>query len=233
TVAPAPAVTPATAAGLPELQRLPCAKVTMRRDGGGAVLSGFVASVEDLDTVRRAAAARPGTVVGDVLVAPWPQCEAMQTLDDALAAGDRPTVALGGSGMLRDGDALRIAVRTPSRPRYLYVSYVQVDGSLVHLAQPRGSAPEPAEAGRTLVFGDGSDGRARATVSAPFGREMIIAISSATPLFPRELPTRQTEREYLSALRRALVYQPSAAASGGPPQRDVAATVLSLQTRAR
>ncbi|MDC7786273.1 C1 family peptidase [Rhodoplanes sp. TEM] len=218
---------------LPELKRLPCAKVTARAEAGRSVLSGFVASAEDLDAVRRAAAARPGTVVGDVLVAPWPQCEAMQTLDDALAAGDRPTVAIGGSGVLRDGDPVRIAVRTPRRPRYLYVSYVQVDGSLVHLVQPRGDSPEPAAAGRTLVFGDGSDGRPRATVSAPFGREMIIAIASTTPLFPRALPTRQTEREYLSALRRALLSQPSASAAGATPGRDVAATVLSLETRGR
>lgn len=219
---------------VPELQRLPCAKVTLRRDPmGGGVLSGFVASNEDLDTVRRTAASRPGTTVGDVVVAPWPQCEAMQTLDDALTVGDRPTVDIGGRSILRDGEPLRITVRTPSRPRYLYVSYVQVDGSLVHLVQPRGNAPEPADGSRSFVFGDGSDGRARATVSAPFGREMIIAISSAAPLFPRELPTRQTEREYLSALRRALIYQPSASMSGATPGRDLAATVLSLETRSR
>lgn len=238
--APPPAVTvqqptvPVAGTDVPELQRLPCAKVTLRRDPmGGGVLSGFVASTDDLDTVRRTAAARPSTTVGDVVVAPWPQCEAMQTLDDALTVGDRPTVDIGGRSVLRDGDPLRITVRTPSRPRYLYVSYVQVDGSLVHLVQPRGNSPEPADASRTFVFGDGSDGRARATVSAPFGREMIIAISSAAPLFPRELPTRQTEREYLSALRRALVYQPSASMSGATPGRDLAATVLSLETRGR
>jgi len=100
-----------------------------------------VASAEDLDTVRRAAALRPGTTVGDVVVAPWPQCEAMQTLDDALVAPDRPAVDIGGRGVLRDGDPLRITVRTPRRARYLYVSYVQTDGSLVHLVQPRGAVP--------------------------------------------------------------------------------------------
>ncbi|RAI29475.1 C1 family peptidase [Rhodoplanes serenus] len=220
-------------AGLPELQRLPCARVTSRRIGSGTELSGFVASAEDLDTVRRAAALRPGTTVGDVVVAPWPQCEAMQTLDDALVAPDRPAVDIGGRVVLRDGDPLRITVRTPRRARYLYVSYVQTDGSLVHLVQPRGAVPEPAAPDRLMVFGDGSDGRARATVSGPFGREMIIAIASAAPLFPRELPTRQTEREYLSALRRALIHQPSAAAAGVAAEREVAATVLSLETRPR
>ncbi|MBK5960724.1 hypothetical protein CCR97_21325 [Rhodoplanes elegans] len=230
---PVPPAGQVVAADLPELRRLACAKVTARRDAGRTLLSGFVASTDDLDTVRRAAASRPGFAVGEIVVAPWPQCEALQTLDDALDVADRPTVDIGGRAVLRDGDPLRIAVRTPSRPRYLYVSYVQVDGSLVHLVQPRDGNPAPAEASRTLVFGDGSDGRARATVSAPFGREMIIAIASTTPLFPRALPTRQTEREYLSALRRALLAQPSASAAGATPGRDVAATVLSLETRGR
>ena len=58
---------------------------------------------------------------------------------------------------------------------------------------------------------------------------MVIALASPTPLFDRELPAVQTEREYLSALRRALVYKPVQ----GVPERQVTASVQMLQTRER
>jgi hypothetical protein len=58
---------------------------------------------------------------------------------------------------------------------------------------------------------------------------MIIAIASRSPLFDRELPVQQTEREYLSELRRALVYKPAP----DMPDRELAAAITTLQTSAR
>jgi hypothetical protein len=216
-------------ADLPELRRLTCARVTAERQGSRTILAGFVASTADYDIVRRATSARPDMLLGELVVAPWPQCEAMQTLDAALAAPDGPVINVGPPSEPRDGDVLRIVVRTPAQPRYLYVSYVQVDGSLVHLVQPKGSAPQPTPGNRTLVFGDGTDGRPRVTISGPFGREMIIAVASRRPLFAGELPLHQTDREYLSALRRALIFQ----SPGASLDNDVTAAVRSVETRAR
>ncbi|HLN10567.1 MAG TPA: hypothetical protein VK281_16625 [Xanthobacteraceae bacterium] len=58
---------------------------------------------------------------------------------------------------------------------------------------------------------------------------MIIALASRSPLFETELPAKRTEREYLSALRRALIYKPSAAM----PDREVTAAMTILKTRGR
>jgi hypothetical protein len=58
---------------------------------------------------------------------------------------------------------------------------------------------------------------------------MIIAIASRSPLFDHELPTQQTERDYLSDLRRALVYKPVQ----NMPDRELAATITTLRTSAR
>lgn len=216
-------------ADLPELQFITCARVTAEEAGGRTVLAGFVASPADLDALRQAVAARPKLLLGEVLVAPWPQCEAMQTLDAALAVPDRPVIEVGPPSEPREGDMLRITIRTPAFPSYLYVSYVQVDGSLVHLVQPGGASPQPTPANRTLVLGEGRDGGPRITISAPVGREMIIAVASRRPLFAEQLPLRQTEREYLSMLRRALVFPPSAERLEG----GVTAAVRAVETRAR
>jgi hypothetical protein len=227
--APTPTAPPQAKAGLAELDTLSCAKVAVQKRGAQNVLAGFVGSDADLERVKRIAADVPNTSLGDLVVAPWPQCEAMQTLEKPLATTDQAKIDIGPASALRDGDTLRIEIQPPSQISYLYVSYVQADGSVVHLVQPEGLAPQPALPGQPLVFGDGRDGRAKFTVSGPFGREMIIAVASRSPLFDRKLPDQQTEREYLTALRQALVYKPDPAMA----DREVSASVKTLETRPR
>jgi len=58
---------------------------------------------------------------------------------------------------------------------------------------------------------------------------MIVAVASRSPLFDRKLPDQQTEREYLTQLRAALVYKPDPAMA----DRAVSANVKTLETRPR
>jgi hypothetical protein len=226
---PAPPAPPPQPSGISDLAQMPCAKVAVRRAGNQNILDGYVGSDAALLLVRQVAAETPGTAVGDVTVAPWPQCEAIQTLEKPLAVLDRPTIDIGPRDRLGAGETLRIAIRSPEQISYLYVSYVQADGSVVHLVQPDGLVPQPTLPRQTLTFGDGANGSATFTISEPFGREMIIAIASRSPLFDHPLPARQTEREYLTELRRALVYKPSP----DLPDRELGASIKTLQTEAR
>lgn len=227
--APAPAPVPVAPAQLAELNTLSCARVDAELRGNQSIVSGYVASDDDLNRVKSIAANVPGTSVGNVIVAPWPQCEALQTLDKPLRIADRPAINIGGATELHGGDPLRIEVRSPAHISYLYVSYIQADGSVVHLVQPRGPVPQPTLPRQTLKFGGGEDGKPKFTVGPPFGREMIIAIASRSPLFEQELPAQQTEREYLTGLRRALIYKPAP----DMPDRELSATMITLQTSAR
>ncbi len=214
---------------LADLQTLACARVNVETRGDQTVLSGYVASDDDLDRVKSIAASVPNTVVGNVIVAPWPQCEALQTLEKPLSVADRPTIDIGANTDLHSGEQLKIQVRSPAQISYLYVSYIQADGSVVHLVQPNALVPQPTLPRQTLVFGSGTDGQPKFTVSPPFGREMIIAIASRSPLFDHELAAQQTERDYLSDLRRALLYKPDP----NMPDRELAATITTLKTSAR
>ncbi len=226
--APAP-VTPIPGLQLADLQKLSCGRVTAERHGEQSVLSGYVASDDDLNRVRVIAASVPKTALGKVFVAPWPQCEALQTLEKPLQIVDRPTIDIGPSSELRGGDVLKIQVTSPAQISYLYVSYIQADGSVVHLVQPNGLVPQPTLPRQTLVFGSGEGGQPKFTVGAPFGREMIIAIASRSPLFDHELPQQQTERDYLSELRKALIYKPVP----DMPDRELAAAITTLHTSPR
>jgi hypothetical protein len=130
---------------------------------------------------------------------------------------------------LRSGDPLNITIHSPGQISYLYVSYVQADGSVAHLVQPSGLVPQPTLPRQTLSFGGGQNGGATFTIGPPFGREMIIAVASRSPLFDHALPAQQTEREYLTELRRALIYKPSP----DLPDRELSASIATLQTEGK
>jgi hypothetical protein len=227
--APAPLQPPPRKADLSELDRLSCAKVTALQQDGRTLLSGFVGSEADLGLLRRVAADMPGTAVRDVIVAPWPQCEILLTLSKPLDQAATPKIDLGSGRDLRRGDLMRVAIQSPPQITYLYVSYIQADGTVVNLVQPEGFVPAQTLPNQTLVFGDGVDGRPKFEVSAPYGSEMIVTIASRSPLFDTPLPQQQTEREYMSALRRALIYKPSP----DMPDREVSASIAIVETHER
>ena len=114
---------------------------------------------------------------------------------------------------------------TPKRPSYLYVSYIQTDGEVITLYQPS-SALAPAKSEDKIVFGDGSRGSPRYRVTKPYGRETVVAVAAESPLFEGALPRRMTEREYLSVLRKAILYK----ADPAEPNRNIAAAFLGLET---
>jgi hypothetical protein len=212
---------------LADLSKLSCSKVEVASQSGLNRLSGFVASEGDYERVRQIAAAVPSTQLGDIVIAPWPQCETLQTLSKALATTDRPSITAEPGTALGAGDVLRLAVTAPNYPSYLYIVYIQANGSVLSLAEPTGIVPQPTMPHRMLIFGDGREGRATFTVSPPFGREMVVALASKSPLFDKPLPPEQVERDFLTTLRRALLSKPTP----NSPDREVAAAVLALRTQ--
>jgi hypothetical protein len=116
---------------LPELE---CARVQLVDQDDRPTVIGFVGNDEDLLRVQ--------AVVKDadlkVSVRPWPQCEALLTLDKPLSRVDRPQVMIRrSSGNTRaSGEQLVFEIETPPLPSYLHVAYVQADGSVLDLVQP-------------------------------------------------------------------------------------------------
>jgi hypothetical protein len=157
---------------------------------------------------------------------PWPQCEMLLTLDKQLAEAGTPQIAINATD-LTEGDPLEVRVTTPPFDSYVHVAYVQADGSVVNLEQTGAPTLVTHRANENLIFGDGLEGRAKFSVGAPFGSEMIVVLSSRSPLFSSPRPQIETEREFLSALRGALLRRPSVMAD----ERFVSASFVSLVTR--
>ena len=177
---PKPQPAPSKLRESPFTQRGNCGSVAESRAGGGRTrLSGFVESVADLKLLT----ALNASGETELSVRPWPICEALLTLREPLAAPSRPTVEfLKGDGAFRIGEAMGFRVTTPNFPSFLYLVYLQSDGTVVNLVPRGGPMRRQMPAGTTLVFGDGKDGRQTFRAAEPIGSEAIVAIAARSPL---------------------------------------------------
>ncbi len=199
-----------------------CGKVSASRTNGRLSVSGFGGDQAELAALRAAATAIDSRVEWKVDTHRWPQCEAELTLSDALLPGDVKVAALtergkrrsGNPVVMKSGDIFGITANaTASRP-WLSIVYLQADGSAVELY--RGNAGD-----KPVTIGLGGTQETRFQVGAPFGDEMIIALSSTAPLFGPSTADYATERQFLTALRSVLAKGETGA---------VSAAVLRLRT---
>jgi hypothetical protein len=226
---PAPPATlpPAPAAQAPQIDAsAPCAKLAVelaaQAAGYTVKLSGFAGSADDLERVRQAALIRPGVAqvdVSAVILRPWPQCEAFLTLDAALQSPHGLSIArTPDRARLVKGEHFVFEVQSPDYPSYLYVAYIQADGTAAHLLRPSGTSPTPPNT--RIRLGD-TPGQPRYRVGAPYGHEMVVVLSSVHPLLDEAMLGPVRERQLLTAYRKALL-----AANAG----DVAAAITTLET---
>lgn len=203
-----------------------CSKVVTNQTDNRTILSGFVGSEIALEQLQKTH--QGANYQFEVELRPWPQCEVLMTLDVALHNSGKPQLSfIDNRSSFKTSEAMVLKVKAPNKPSYLYITYVQADGSVINLQQPAIPVAAPSLSGESYVFGDGLEGRQKFVASAPFGREMVVVISSASPLFGAALPSKQTEREYLSLLRKAIIYK----ADPKVPDREISATFLGIETR--
>ena len=229
-----PAVTPPVTPAperytLSQLAALTCGKVSVRQEGKRNTLDGYVGSEGDLELVKAVAANVPDTSVGEMLLAPWPQCEAAP--DTRAAACD--VGSTGCRNRTREPISQRRSARRhdplPGQISYL-LRQLRAGGWVGRASRPTfGTGPAADPATPDAQLRRRPEWRGNFTIGPPFGREMIIAVASRSPLFDHALPAQQTEREYLTELRRALIYKPSP----DLPDRELSASIATLQTEGK
>ncbi|MET3442184.1 type IV/VI secretion system ImpK/VasF family protein [Variovorax paradoxus] len=198
------------------LQSYACADLaaTAGKDGRLRV-SGFVSLPEDLERVEREVAAMPGveSPAFDVELRVWPHCEVSAILkpyqlrNRGKAQGLAVEAPTATNGQLREGDNVRVQVAAPNHDSYLWIDYYTADGSVMHLNA--GQVATRLRAGERLDLA--RDIPSSWLVGPPFGRVLITAISSPTPLGETaDRPPFELASAYLLRLREAL-----AASKGG------------------
>jgi hypothetical protein len=172
-------------------------------DGNTVQLSGYLGSEQDLERLRRSLdeIAGLGAVETDLEVHPWPFCELLAAIapyrDDepapdlglAITTSDRNT-------QLTEGDPLSLDIFLPPDARYLYLGYVQHDGRVGYITMM--PVREWAESTGAIRFETGFQ------ISEPFGREMIVAVTSRRPLFDQPRPAYEPASDYVAALQQRL-----------------------------
>ena len=206
------------------LPEIGCGRIVIEKRGAEQVVVGFVGTQEDLAKIREAAAKAKARVEVDLRA--WPQCEALMTIEKPLAQPSTPTISLPKSSY-QAAETLAFDVGMADFQGYLHVAYIQADGNVVNLVESDALTLSTLPPQTQLKFGDGLEGRSKFTVSAPFGSEMIVALASKSPLFAEDRPLVETEREFLTALRKAIIARPDPT----QPERVVSASFVTLETK--
>jgi hypothetical protein len=184
--------------------RFSCAAIdTELGDGNTVRLSGYLGSEQDLERLRRSLdeIAGLGAVETDLEVHPWPFCELLAAI--APYRDDQPAPDLGlaittsdRNTQLTEGDPLSLDIFLPPDARYLYLGYVQHDGRVGYITMM--PVREWAESTGAIRFETGFQ------ISEPFGREMIVAVTSRRPLFDQPRPAYEPASDYVAALQQRL-----------------------------
>jgi hypothetical protein len=184
--------------------RMECSSIDPQVAGNGdVVLRGVTGSTDKLRDLMRSISLVPGVrdVQQSLSVAPWPQCEAYLTLasvkqDPKLLSATIAGASNNKASLLRDGDQFAFEITPQNTGGYLYVSYLQANGDHVPLVSGRQYAR-----GQAVKLPSNTQ---RYTISAPFGDELLIIMTSPKPLFAADFG-KTDDRQYLSLLRRVLL----------------------------
>ncbi|NBO73199.1 MAG: DUF4384 domain-containing protein [Gammaproteobacteria bacterium] len=167
---------------------------------GDISLTGFAGDQKAVTDVTEKLKEMPGvrSVHPSIQLQPWPLCEARKTLELTTSNPKKLSLSLSGQTKtdLSEGQKLAFDVNLETKNAYLYLDYLQANGEAVTLE--RGLQVTGVKAVRLPPGGK------QFVVQAPYGAEMLVAVLSPKPLF--EQGTKyENDREYLSALRQALL----------------------------
>lgn len=103
-------------------------------------------------------------------------------------------------GVLTEGDPLMVDIVTPGYASYVYVDYYVLDGTVAHLIPNTRTRANQAPPSYTATIGSLGNW----VIAKPFGTELIVFISTPTPLFDKVRPEVESRGDYLQALQTQL-----------------------------
>lgn len=219
------------------LTGLECASVRSRlAEDGTLSLDGFVSKRQDLTRIRNEVTkiAADAKIQSDLSVQPWPFCEILAVLQPLQPAGlppeARPRLALNNVDQrYHTGEKLVVTATMGSAfEGYLYVDYIDSDGSVVHLLPSPRQTQNHILPGQQRVLGalDATDasGDFVYEIQPPLGPGMVVAFASRQRLWEAPRPHVETTGEYIPVLQTALQAWPS-----GQPQERLVSTHSAIE----
>jgi serine/threonine protein kinase len=199
------------------LEELQCASTTpILSSDGNLSISGFVSSREDLNKIRLEMSRLEGITNfnEDLVVHPWPFCEILEMLQRHQSPGISPSLQTHlevnhPDRRYTQGDYLVVSATVGSAfDGYLYIDYLDSDGTVVHMLPSPKRLQNDVHAGQNVVIGaEGPDPRGYYSyeIEPPYGPGLLVAITSRQALFDTSPRGHiETAYEYFPALRTAL-----------------------------
>jgi hypothetical protein len=177
-----------------------CGKITAKVDNWGIVrLEGFTGKAEQLLKLTNAIIKIKGVrhVENSVRVTPWPLCEVYLAMDSLPKPTRKIATTIVGrpDNVLVLGDSFSVEITMPKVPGYLYVVYLQSNGEAIKFHWAKPYTP-----GQTLTLGG-----AGYKVTAPTGKEMLLAVASSTPIWRQDVEdVTKPDKEFLTVLGEGL-----------------------------
>lgn len=194
----------------PTLARVPCAVLTASVEGGTVKLWGAVRNRPDLQQVKstlmnmrdvtgvRATVRQMSRVQCELVNLFSPYISANRKLEQRISVRARTPEA-----EYEEYDNLVLDLGSPGRDGYVYVDYYALDGSVVHLIPSRALPANRMRAGSARRLGD-RPANGEWVIGKPLGLEMIVALSSTTPLFTVRREEVESAEIYLLDLQTSL-----------------------------
>jgi serine/threonine-protein kinase len=203
-----------TAAADAAVQGFQCANPSVHVSQSGDIsVTGYVASPADKEqvTAKLGSLADAGSIKNQLDVMKWPLCEMRGILEAQTAS--RPTdpgvphIEPGGElGTYFTNDYLKPIVTTTSLyDGYLYIDYVDPDGSIAHLSPNEARPAVVIPRGTAVKIGTLSQEKYQ--IKEPYGTGLLVAISTPKQLFAALRPIQEQgdgTKQYLAELRRQL-----------------------------
>jgi serine/threonine protein kinase len=237
-----PPVAPATASTVAAaLARIPCSALVADLRGDTVAVQGYLSKAVGIAVVKESLLALPGlaTVNDEVRLVDPAQCRVLTTFAPYWAAyrqaGGGAALRLAGAGgnagssgaanpVLTEGDSLMVDVTTTARESYINVDSYALDGNVAHLLPNPLARDNRAPPNYTATIGSlGEWG-----IGPPFGSELLVLVTTPTPLFESPRPRSEASPDYLAEVAKRLELLQARHGAG-----TMAVEFLEISTRAR
>jgi hypothetical protein len=218
------------------LARIPCTALAASVRGDTVAVQGFVSKVVGTKGVKDALSGLPGVATVDVKLqqVDAAKCPVIATYGPYWIAYRR---AGGGGGrrlsgvapgaaapVLVEGDSLMVDVTTPAAESFISVDYFALDGNATHLLPNPRARDNRAPPNTTATVGSlGEWG-----IGRPFGAELVVLVTTPTPLFETMRPVSEPATPYLADVARRLEQIRTRSGDG-----KIAVEFLQIDTRAK
>jgi hypothetical protein len=198
------------------LKGLKCARVesAYALRGGDVELSGHVKTDADRADLLARIEAIPGVKAisaGNLYIVGEPYCDVLNLLARADRSREQRSdikeignPAQAGVMRLTRGEAVRLHLKAPDFPAFLYVDYFSSDGKVFHLVPNQDDPDVPFSPGERFGLGNPGDPGPQVRVAPPFGLDMVVALGSSERLFDEGRPPAEDARTYLTELAAAI-----------------------------